>query len=105
MVTFVLKDGTSDAAIQEVEKALGKLPDLIPELLDYQFGRDLGLNEKNGGFAATAVVAKPEDVFVYLDHPEHVRVSRELLGPHVAHKLAVQFEIDASPRPTAGRTS
>jgi hypothetical protein len=97
VVTFALKEGVSDQQIREVEEALGKLPGLIPELLEYQFGRDLGLNERNGGFAVTAVVDKPQDLSVYLDHPEHLRISREMLGPDVEYKLAVQFETDSPP--------
>lgn len=100
VVTFALKPGVPDEKIRQVEADLAQLPGLIPQLLDYQFGHDLGLYPTNGGFAATAVVANPEDIALYMDHPEHVRISREVLGPLVEHKLAVQFEIDSLPDTT-----
>ncbi|WAL67779.1 Dabb family protein [Amycolatopsis cynarae] len=93
VVTFALKEDTSADDLREVEEALGKLPGLIPELVSYEFGRDLGLNAGNGGFAVTALVEKPEYVGSYLDHPEHLRIRHEILGPHVAGKTAVQFAV------------
>jgi hypothetical protein len=93
VVTFALKEGTSADDLREVEEALGKLPALIPELISYEFGRDLGLNEGNGGFGATALVEKPEHVASYLYHPEHLRISHEVLGPHVTSKIAVQYSV------------
>lgn len=93
VVTFALTEGTTADDLREVEEALGTLPGLIPELISYEFGRDLGLKAGNGGFAATALVEKPEHVASYLDHPEHVRISHQVLGPHVAAKTAVQFAV------------
>lgn len=93
VVTFRLKEGTSANDLRAVEEALGKLPALIPELISYEFGRDLGLIEGNGGFGVTAVVDKPEHVARYLYHPEHLRISRDVLGPHVTSKTAVQFTV------------
>jgi hypothetical protein len=93
VVTFALKEGTSEDDIRQVEEALGTLPALIPELISYQFGRDLGLTGGNGGFGATAVVEKPEHVAEYLYHPEHLRISHDVLGPHVVSRIAVQFSV------------
>jgi Stress responsive A/B Barrel Domain len=91
-VMFRWKDGTSPATIGEVEAALAKLPDAIPAIAAYTFGRDIAVNSGNYEFAVVADFATLDDYLVYRDHPDHKQVIVDLIVPNIAERAAVQFE-------------
>jgi hypothetical protein len=86
------KDGTSDEQIRALEDELATLPDKIPSIRSYAFGRDAGL----GGNFHFAVVADFDDAAgysEYADHPEHRKLVDELIVPIRAERAACQFEV------------
>ena len=90
VITFV--DGTSDAAIAAIEGALGTLPGRL-SMVNYAFGRDLGLSEGNAGFGVVADFENLAEYLAYRDDPEHQRILAELIRPVLASRTAMQYEI------------
>jgi stress responsive alpha/beta barrel protein len=91
LLTFT--DGTTDAQIDAIERALLTLPALIPELGAYAIGRDLGINDGNASFAVVADCATVDAYVVYRDHPEHRRIIAELIAPVLAARTGSQYEL------------
>jgi hypothetical protein len=92
IVAVKWNDRVTDHLIATFEDGLRALPAIIPELISYRFGRDLGLRQGNGDFAILAQLASGDDVPKYLDHPAHQRVIKELLAPILAERTVIQFE-------------
>jgi hypothetical protein len=93
VVLFRWKDDTTPHDIAAIEDALGTLPSIIPELVEYHFGRDAGMAEGNWDFAVVAGLASVEDYVTYRDHPAHQAVIVERIRPHVAERAAVQHHL------------
>lgn len=90
---FTWKPETTAEQKGLVSAELAKLPPLLNGLRSYSFGADAGLNEGNTDFV---VVADFDDVDAYVgyrDHPEHVKVATQVIGPLVARRMAAQVEI------------
>lgn len=86
-------EGTDPAAIQALADGLRSLPERIPAIADYKVGPDIDLADDNWDFAVSADFESVDDFHTYRSHPDHVTVIRELIQPHVAKRLAVQFDI------------
>ena len=92
VLTFV--PGTSDQDIAKLEAELAALPSQIPELTEYRFGRDAGLSDGNASFGIVADFPSIESFVAYRDHPAHQAVLRDTIKPILAHRSAVQYEIE-----------
>ncbi|HEY7440540.1 MAG TPA: Dabb family protein [Acidimicrobiia bacterium] len=92
VLTFL--PGTSDAEIAEVETALRALPGKIPELTEYRFGRDADLSDGNASFGIVADFPSVAAFLAYRDHSAHQAVLRDTIKPILAHRSAVQYEIE-----------
>ena len=46
VVFFKFKQGVAEAEIVDLEKSLAELPPIIPEILSYEFGRDVVRSER-----------------------------------------------------------
>lgn len=87
---FTLK---ADADLAQIESGLDVVRDLVPGIVAYAYGRDLGLREGNGGYA-TSFDFKDEAAYrVWDTHPEHQRVRRELILPNVTAAQRAQFRL------------
>jgi hypothetical protein len=86
-------DGTSDAQIDAIGDALAQLPDRLPQLTHYAFGRDIAINNGNYDFAVVAECETVEGYLGYRDDPEHQRILRELITPVLASRAAVQYRV------------
>ena len=93
VVTFVFRDDATAEQIAAITEGLAGLPAQIPEIRDYRFGPDLGINEGNHQFAVVADFDSMDDYLVYRDHPAHVTVIAEAIRPILAARAAVQFAI------------
>lgn len=93
LLTF---DGVDDAVIQTVIDELRGLPALIPEIVDYTVGRDLGLADGTADVTIAADFASTDDYAVYSGHPEHVRVLDEHIRPNLSALTRSQIELPAS---------
>jgi Stress responsive A/B Barrel Domain len=93
VVTFRWKPETTADDIAAVEAGLRELPAAISEIQHYTFGRDLGINDGNFEFAVVADFASTDDYLVYRDDPQHRGLIEERIRPHVAERVAIQFDV------------
>ncbi len=84
---------TTTADVNAIAEGLGGLPAAIPELRDFRFGHDAGINEGNFDFAVVADFASADDYLVYRDHPLHQAVIAERIAGHLAQRVAVQHDL------------
>jgi hypothetical protein len=82
------------ADVAAIVEGLGGLPGAIPEIRNYRFGHDLGINQGNFDFVVMAEFADTEDYIAYRDHPLHRALLAERIAPYVAERAAVQWETD-----------
>jgi Stress responsive A/B Barrel Domain len=92
VVMFAFKDGTTEVQKEALAAALHQLPELIPEIRSYCFGRDLGLRDDNYDFVLTADFDDADGFLVYSDHPDHLNAIAEFAAPIAKTRAAVQFE-------------
>jgi len=74
VVFFKFKKGASESAIAEMEKGLGELPDIIPEIMEFQSGRDVVRSERSYDFALVSGFENLEAMQRYQVHPAHQKV-------------------------------
>jgi hypothetical protein len=94
VVMLKWKPETTQAEVETLRSALAELPALVPSIVDYAFGTDLGSAPTNFDFAVSAVFHDLDGYVTYRDHPEHVRVVQAFIAPHLAERAAVQFALD-----------
>ena len=91
VVMFRWKDGVDDAHVEATARALSALPGLIPQIVTYSYGADLGTAPNTLDFAVTAQFASVEDYVAYRDHPDHQAFVATYVAPAVDDRCAVQF--------------
>ena len=94
VVVFRWQPDITEAQVAAVREALAALPAAIGTLRSYEFGSDLGLADGNGDFAVVATFDDVAGYEAYRDHPDHLAVIAEHIGPVLADRLAVQHEWD-----------
>jgi hypothetical protein len=87
------RQGTTPSDVNAVSEGLGGLPAAIPEIRDYRFGHDLGVNQGNYDYAVVADFASVEDYLVYRDHPVHRALIDERITPHLDGRAAIQYQV------------
>jgi Stress responsive A/B Barrel Domain len=91
---FRWKPGTTAGHVAAVAAGLDTMPTLIPEIRDYRFGPDLGINDANWEFVVTADFASIDDYVTYRDDARHRALIAEMIAPHIEERASVQFEIE-----------
>lgn len=74
IVFFKFKDGVAESDIAEVERGLGRLPEIIPEIKEFVFGRDVVRSERSYDFALVSSFDDLETMGRYQVHPDHQEV-------------------------------
>lgn len=74
IVFMKFKPTTQEADIVDLEKSLGALPDVIPEIKGYEFGRDIVKTDRSYDFALVSAFEDLDALKGYQVHPEHVLV-------------------------------
>jgi hypothetical protein len=90
---FTWKPETTVAQQELVSTELAKLPPLLTGLRAYSFGADAGLNEGNADFVVVADFDDADAYRGYRDHPEHVKLATQVIGPITARRMAIQIAI------------
>lgn len=96
VVMFRWTEATTAEDVGAIQEALGGLPGAIPEIRDYRFGSDAGVNEGNFDFVVTADFDDVDDYVVYRDDPTHRQIIADLIAEHIASRAAVQFAIETA---------
>lgn len=91
-VLFRWLPGTTDAQVQAVLDGLAELRAAVPEIVDYRYGPDLGINEGNAHFGISADFASVADYETYRDHPAHLDFIATCIAPIREERWAVQLE-------------
>ncbi len=74
-VVFIkFKETVKEENIKELEEALSKLPSVIPEIRQYEFGRDVVRSERSYDFALVSEFDDLDALKQYQIHPEHQKV-------------------------------
>jgi len=92
VVLFKFKADATPAQIDEVVGAFAKLPSLISEIQEYEWGTDVSPEKLSKGFTHCFFVtfATDADRDAYLTHPDHVRFV-ELLKPILDDATVVDY--------------
>jgi Stress responsive A/B Barrel Domain len=91
VVTFDLKPDAPADTVDRIAAALDALAATLPEVRSLAIGTDLALREGNAGFGLAATFDDLDAFTAYADHPEHVRIIKELIGPNITGRHPVQF--------------
>jgi hypothetical protein len=91
VVTFDLKPEAPADIVERISADLHALAATLPEVRSLAIGSDLALREGNAGFGLAMTFDDVGAFTVYADHPEHVRVIKELIGPNITGRHPVQF--------------
>ena len=74
IVFMKFKAGATDKDIAEIEKGLGGLPGRIPEIKEYQFGRDIVRSERSYDFALVSAFDDLDALKRYQVNQHHLPV-------------------------------
>jgi hypothetical protein len=93
VVLFKFKDTTSAEKIKEIEDAFRGLPKKIPEIVDFEWGTNVSVENKSEGFTHCFIVSfkNADGRAVYLPHPAHKEFGA-MLGSYLDKVLVVDFE-------------
>ena len=90
VVFFKFRGGIGEAEIEDLEKGLAALPSAIPEILSYEFGRDVVQSERSYDFALVSLFKDLESMQRYQNHPEH-QVVLKIVNELCESVMAVDF--------------
>jgi antibiotic biosynthesis monooxygenase (ABM) superfamily enzyme len=91
VVTFTLKPDAPADQVERIAEAVNALAATLPEVRSMAVGADLGLREGNASFALAATFDDVDGFKAYADHPEHIRIITELIGPWITGRSPAQF--------------
>jgi hypothetical protein len=79
VVLMKFKTDVGEKDISDLEMGLGVLPEKIPEILGYEFGRDVVRSERSYDFALVSSFGDLEALQRYQVHPDHQTVLKQVL--------------------------
>jgi hypothetical protein len=79
VVLMKFKADVVEKDISDLERGLGTLPEKIPEILGYEFGRDVVGSERSYDFALLSSFADLEALKRYQVQPDHQIVLKQVL--------------------------
>jgi Stress responsive A/B Barrel Domain len=91
VVTFELSSDAPENQVERICEALRELAKTLPLMRSFNGGADLGKREGNASFAMVATFDDFDGFLAYADHPEHTRIVKELILPHLDDGQRVQF--------------
>lgn len=74
VVFFKFKQDVDPAAVESLEKSLAALPGVVPEIKQYEFGRDMVRSERSYDFCLVSAFDDLDAMKRYQIHPEHQKV-------------------------------
>lgn len=82
-------------ATQEQKKQaaaeVAKLPSMVPSVLGFALGPDIGVNQGNFDFSVTADFEDVSGYLAYRDDPGHRQLVADCIAPIIAERAAIQF--------------
>ena len=71
VVFFKFKEGVGEGDVVDLEQSLAALPPVIPEILSYEFGRDVVRSERSYDLALVSTFKDLNSLQRYQKHPDH----------------------------------
>ena len=92
VVLFAFEPAATPAEIKVVEAAFAALPAAIPEIIAFEWGRDVSVEGKAQGFTHCFLVTFRDEAGrdAYLPHPAHLAFV-DLVGRHRAKGLVFDY--------------
>ena len=92
VVLFKFKDASSAADVKKVEEAFAALPDKLPQIKSYEWGKNNSPEGLNQGLTHCFILtfSSEKDRDDYLVHPDH-KAFGKVLGPHLDKVTVVDF--------------
>jgi len=92
VVLFNFKETVSKDSIAYVEKAFAELQTKIPEIIDFEWGTDVSVEELNNGFTHSFLVTfgSVEGRDIYLPHPDHQEFVKNII-PLLEDSLVIDY--------------
>jgi len=84
----------TDESVAAIDVALGTLPDIIPEIISFRSGRNVGITDGAWDYGVVADFRTKDDYKTYASNPEHVYMVKNVVGPHVIEAARIQFEVE-----------
>jgi len=81
IVLFKLKPGADTTAIENMCTALEDLKHRIPQVIEIHARPNFSERRQGYDIMLTSRFKNKEDLRIYADHPEHLRVVKELVAP------------------------
>ena len=97
VVFFKFKLGIGEEEIVDLEKSLAELPPVIPEILTYEFGRDVVRSERSYDLALVSTFKDLDSLQRYQIHPDH-QIVLQKVNNLCESVLAVDFHSDPNPQ-------
>jgi hypothetical protein len=104
-IVFIrFKSDAEEAAIERYVQTVKRLPKLIPSIVDFTCGRDVGKTQHpelatNWDFVVSATFRTLPDYLGYATHPEHLALVESQLVSLMSDRAALQIEqADDQPR-------
>jgi hypothetical protein len=97
VVFFKFKHGIGEEDIVDLEKSLAALPPDIPEILSYEFGRDVVRSKRSYDLALVSAFKDLDAMQHYQKHPEH-QIVLQKVNKFCESVLAVDYLTDPNPK-------
>jgi len=92
LANFKWTEETTAGDVERITTALTALAPGLPGVDSYRCGPDVSRTPDSYDFAVVGVFTDREHFVAYRDHPEHQRILKELILPHLANRVVVQLE-------------
>ena len=89
---FRFDKGVTDETVAAIDAALATLPGIIPEIVSFRSGRNIGITDGAWDYGVVAEFRTQDDYMTYATNPEHVAMVQNIVGPNVAEAARIQFE-------------
>lgn len=80
-----------NAPVEEIKKAVLNLKNLIKEIKNIQTGEDIKFDPSASDFCIIADFENIEDLKIYANHPEHIKVIQNNIKPYLIKRDAVDY--------------
>jgi hypothetical protein len=97
VVFFKFKDEVREEEIVALEKSLAELPPNIPEILSFEFGRDVVRSERSYDLALVSTFKDLEAMQHYQKHPDH-QIVLQKINKLCERVVVVDFLTDPNPQ-------
>lgn len=94
VVMMQLAESATDDDLTAIIEGLETLPALVPEIISYSVGRDLGVQDGSYDLVIVADFEDQAGFDAYNANQDHLDVINTYILPHRGARSAVQYQLD-----------